>query len=365
MKKTFCFIFSLFAAFVFCSCASFEPTRNLEEALANVEDGIVYYDREYMESKDLTPPNVPDLEKLGVLKFLFAFDQHQSAGNAEVDTNQLTKREFDIFKAEFENAVAGSRRFPAAQIRHGLADKNLRKESRSGGNAAAEFDTSSLVEPDGILHIKPALSVSESLVGREKTVTNTFSMTCSPLDPKNNAPLDDFDPFPTKVEGRVYQLTDRFGRAVSGFRFNTAAQLEDYHLRQGRAAIAKFFVRMYKIFPVGGKIVEIDEDGNASLLASRQNGMLPNMECIIFAVRKGNPQGARIALYNATAISVAQKGSTTLQIWRKSDKKGAKKIIDMIEEDFQAACEEYDFYAASEGFAEWPDFLEKQNTGLE
>ena len=88
MKKTFCFIFSLFAAFVFCSCASFEPTRNLEEALANVEDGIVYYDREYMESKDLTPPNVPDLEKLGVLKFLFAFDQHQSAGNAEVDTKQ-------------------------------------------------------------------------------------------------------------------------------------------------------------------------------------------------------------------------------------------------------------------------------------
>ena len=139
MKKTFCFIFSLFAAFVFCSCASFEPTRNLEEALANVEDGIVYYDREYMESKDLTPPNVPDLEKLGVLKFLFAFDQHQSAGNAEVDTNQLTKREFDIFKAEFENAVAGSRRFPAAQIRQSTpelfdaARKTIERRLAHGG----------------------------------------------------------------------------------------------------------------------------------------------------------------------------------------------------------------------------------------
>ena len=42
-------------------------------------------------------------------------------------------------------------------------------------------------------------------------------------------------------------------------------------------------------------------------------------------------------------------------------KKGAQKIIKMIEEDFDSACEEYDIYACADGFAQWPDFIDQQN----
>ena len=365
MKKIISFLFGASAALLLCSCASFAPTRDLEEALAGVEDSIVYQDREYMEKQPLKVPSGFNTRRLGNLNFLFAFDQgNKLAKGAKKDfnANYLSDNEWAAFKREFENAIAGSRRFPAAQIRHGLADKNLRKETRSGGNAAAELDASEFKQPDGILHLTPMLSLSESLVGKEKTVTNTFYLTCNPLNPKNNAPLDDIQSFPVRVEGKIYQLTDRFGRAVAGFRFNTSRQLEDYHLRQGRAAIVRFFEKMYQMFPVGGKVTEIDEDGNVSVRASRSTGMQPNMECVVFAVKKGNPDGAKVALYNASATSVGQSGASTLTIWRKSDKDRAKKIIKMIESDFESAVEEYDIYACSSGFAQWPDFVEKQNT---
>ena len=362
MKKLFTLIPGLCFALFLCSCASFEVTRNLEEALAGVEDSIVYQDRDYMEKQPLKVPDGFNTRRLGNLNFLFAFDRGNKNSRNGFNANYLSEDEFSAFKREFENAIAGSRRFPAAQIRHGLADKKLREETRSGGNAAAELDASEFKQPDGILHLTPMLSQSESLVGKEKTVTNTFYLTCNPLNPKNNAPLDDIQSFPVRVEGKIYQLTDRFGRAVAGFRFNTSRQLEDYHLRQGRAAIVRFFEKMYQMFPVGGKVTEIDEDGNVSVLASRSTGLQPNMECVVFAVKKGNPDGAKIALYNATTSSVGQSGASTLTIWRKSDKDRARKIIKMIEDDFESAVEEYDIYACSSGFAQWPDFVEKQNT---
>ena len=362
MKKSLYLIWGFFAALVLCSCTSFEPTRNLEEALSHVESDIEYQNREYMEKRPMKVPNGVNIERLGNLKFLFAFEQgNKESGNNNLNVNYLSDSEWDAFKREFENAISGSRRFPVAQIRHGLADKNLRKETRSGGNAAAELDVSEMKEPDGILHLTPMLSLSESLVGKEKTTTNTFKLVCNPLNPKNNAPLDDIQEFSVSVQGRIYQLTDRFGRPVSGFRFNTTRQLEDYHLRQGRAAMVRFFVKMYQMFPVGGKVTGIDEDGNVTFTGNRSIGLQPNMECVVFAVKKGNPQGAKIALYNATADSVSQTGTSMLRIWRESDKKGAQKIIKMIEEDFDSACEEYDIYACADGFAQWPDFIDQQN----
>ena len=363
MKKIICFIHSICAAFIFSACSSFEPTRNLEEALADVEAGIEYHNREYMEEQPLKVPDGVNVERLGNLKFLFAFEQgRENSGTGDVDANYLSNTEWSVFKREFENAISGSRRFPAAQIRHGLADKKLREESRSGGNAAPELDFSELQVPDAILHISPILSLSESLVGKEKTTTNTFKLICNPLNPKNNAPLDDIQEFSITVYGRIYQRVDRFGRPVSGFRFNTSKQLEDYHLRQGRAAIVKFFVKMYQMFPVGGFVTNIDEDGNVTFTANRSCGLQPNMECVVFAMRKGDPYAGRIALFNATTQSVSQTGVSMLKIWRKADTKTGRKIIKLIEEDFAAACEEYDFYACADGFAQWPDFIDQQNT---
>ena len=57
------------------------------------------------------------------------------------------------------------------------------------------------------------------------------------------------------------------------------------------------------------------------------------------------------------AVSVGQTGTTTLKIWRKNSEKTAKKIIKQINEDFNAAKSEYNFYGCSDGLAHWPDYM--------
>ena len=362
MKRTFCLVFGICAALFLCSCSSFEPTRNLEDALANVEDDLEYHTREYMEKRPIAVPRIHNLEDLkkGKLYYNFAFDQGKVKKN---DVNCLSDREWEAFKAEFENAVGGCRRFPIAQILHSNADKKLLEQARSGGNATPEFDLSRVKKPDGIFMVRPVLSVSESLVGKEKTITNTYKLVCTPKNSETQAPLESVPEFSITVYGKVYQLTDRFGRAVAGFRFNTTKQLEDYHLRQGRAAIVKFFAKVYQMFPVGGVVTNFDEDGNILIKASRAEGLQPNMEMVVFALKKSDGEDAiPVPLYNATAITVGTTKSSTLKIWRKSDKKGAQKIIKKLEEDLDEAKEEYDFIAAADGFAQWPDFIDQQNT---
>lgn len=352
----------LFALPLFlCSCSSFKVTQNLEEALAHVEDDIKFTTKEDMKDKPMFAPkfDMASYKKGGKLNFLLAFDRGKVN---KYSSNYLSDREWSIFRSEFENAVAGCRRFPVAQNQFGLADKQLRKETRSGGNAAAELDASKFKKVDGILNLRPVLSVSESQVGREKTVTNTFKLTCNPLDPATNSSLERFPEFSLTVSSKLYQLTDRFGRAVAGFRLNTRQQLEDYHLRQARAAIVKFFVKMYRDFPVTGEVRNID-DGIATIRASRAEGLQPNMEMVISAFKKSDGEDAiLVPLYNATVVSVGASGTSTLQIWRKSDKKSAKKIIKMIENDINEAREEYEFFAAADSFAQWPDFIDRQNT---
>ena len=109
--------------------------------------------------------------------------------------------------------------------------------------------------------------------------------------------------------------------------------------------------------PTGGKIVNYEE-GQLNLKAGRDSGVQPNMEFVVYAKKKGDEDAMRIPLYNATAESVG-RNATVLTVWRKSDKKNAKKIIKMIEDDLAEAKEEYDFYACSDGLAEWPDFIEQ------
>ena len=108
---------------------------------------------------------------------------------------------------------------------------------------------------------------------------------------------------------------------------------------------------------------DFDEDGNILIKASRAEGLQPNMEMVVFALKKSDGEDAiPVPLYNATAITVGSTKSSTLKIWRKSDKKGAKKIIKKLEKDLDEAKEEYDFIAAADGFAQWPDFIDQQNT---
>lgn len=373
MMRTIWGLAGLCSALTLCSCSSFEVTRNLEDALAHVEDGIVYHDRAYMEKIPLsqmkmkTPP-IEDIKAGAKLYYNVGFEQGNkgnSGENRKFNVNRLSENEWAAFKREFENAIAGSRRFPVAQIHYGMADNELRKKTNAGTSNTEDLDPSELKKAKGIINITPMLSTSESLVGKEKTITNTFQLICSPTQGNNNATIEGFPSFDIKVQSRIYQLTDRFGRAVSGFRFNTRKQLEDYHIRQSRAAIVQFFTHMYKEFPVSGLVTNFDEDGNVLIKCSREEGLQVGMEMVVFARKKSDGEDAiDIPIYNATAVNVGLKKRSTLQIWRRSDKDGAKKIIKLLEKDIDAAKEEYEFFAASDGFAQWPDFVDRQNSGL-
>ena len=373
MFKNAAYLFAAVLPVALCSCSSFEVTKNLEEALAHVEDDIEYHDRAYMEAIPLsqTKMKFTSIEKIkegGKLYFNFGFEQGRELGaqqNKNLNVNYLSDNEWAAFKREFEAAIAGSRRFPVAQIHYGMADNELRKKTVSGTSNTEELDPSELVKAEGVINITPMLSVSESLVGKEKTITNTYQLTCNPTKGKNNAPIEGFPSFDVKVQSRVYQLTDKFGRATAGFRFNTSKQLEDYHLRQGRAAIVKFFAKMYKEVPVSGLVTNFDEDGNVLVKVSREEGLQVGMEMVVFALRRADGEDAiPVPIYNATATNVGMTGKSTLRIWRKSDKDGAKKIIRKLEQDIDEARAEYEFFASSDGFAQWPDFVDRQNTNL-
>lgn len=359
MKKLFYIPFLTSLMLILCSCSSFQPTMRVDEALAHVENNIVYHNREFMEEKDLRLPHGFNEENLGALKFNFAFKQGTTGtdqASADLDLNRFTPNEWDAFKREFENAVAGTKRFPIAQLMYGLADSELRKKTRNGIANTKELDPSALKEATGIFHLTPMRTYSWSLESKEKTNNYTLKLVVNPLAADNNSTLDGVQPFSVQVDCVIYQKTDSAGRVVKGLRLSDSSKQEELNVKLFRAAIVQFFNKMYNIFPAGGKIVNYEE-GQFNLKAGRDCGVQPNMEFVVYAKKKGDEDAMRIPLYNATAESVGR--TTTLTVWRKSDKKNAKKIIKMIEDDFAGAKEEYDFYACSDGFAEWPDFIER------
>ena len=360
-------IWASISAIFLCSCASPDVTRNLQQALAHVEEDIEYHDVKYMSRKKMYVPHGVDEKKLGTLKFNFAFEQGNTS-ERQNDSNLLSKNEWNAFKREFENAIAGTKRFPIGQMKYGLADKELRKEARNGLSGTKDLDVSEMTEVDGILHIVPMFTNSSSKKslgffsggGFLTTTTRTIKIICNPLSAKNNEPIDHFQSFSVQIAGRTYARMTKMGIHLDGVCFDADPEiLEDYHIRLSRAGIVQFFNRIYKIFPVGGAVVNFGEDDNAVLQASRSTGVQPDMEFVIYARKKGDPNSLRIPLFNATAVSVGQTGNTELKIWRKNTTKAAVKIISMISSDPESALAEYDFYGCSDGLAHWPDFIER------
>ena len=357
MKK-FLFLPCLpFLMFVLCSCSSFQVTLDEADALAHVENNIVYHNRAFMEKKELRLPHGFNEENFGALKFNFAFQQGTTGEHAHLDHNRFTENEWKSFKRDFENAVAGTRRFPIAQLMYGLADNELRKKTRNGVANTKELDPSALKEATGIFHITPMRVYSYVLQSKEKTNNYALKLVVNPLAADNNSTLDGVQPFSVQIGCVIYQKTDSIGRVVKGLRLNDSLDQEKLNIGLFHAAIVQFFNKMYNMFPTGGKIVNYEE-GQFNLKAGRDSGVQPNMEFVVYAKKKGDEDAMRIPLYNATAESVG-RNATVLTVWRKSDKKNAKKIIKMIEDDLAEAKEEYDFYACSDGLAEWPDFIEQ------
>ena len=352
--------------FLLCSCAGFKPTTSLEEVFAHVENDLELHNREYMKNRKVGEGMVvPDMEKMGKLYFAVALEKQGNSANDM--SNSMSKEVFAAFQREFENSVAGCGRFPIAQMHFGLQDKSLRKKTHDGTANVADFDPSELKKAEANIHITPMRSQSSNSKGTQRTTTYTFKLVCNPLSAANNAPMKEFPAFSVQFASDIRTITDRFGRTKVGlrlddFRGNAGNRmLNDLALRQSRAAIVKFFAHVYKCFPVGGKVVNFDEDGRALFLANRAMGLQKNMECVIFAKKKGDKYAIPVPLFNATVTVLSQTENSTLQIWRESEKKSAQKIIRMIKSDVEEAREEYDFFACADGFAEWPDFVEQQN----
>ena len=183
-----------------------------------------------------------------------------------------------------------------------------------------------------------------------------MTLNCNPVWAKNNKPLDWFPSFIIESKKTIYQKVTATGRVRDGMRLDTPQRREALRKELLHMSLVEFIDHIYNAFPAGGKVVNIEDDMIA-IKANRATGLQPNMEMVVYARAKGNPDAMRIPLYNASIATMAQEGNSELQIWRKSDKKSAKKIIEKINKDFAEAAEEYDFFGASSGLPNAPDFI--------
>ena len=362
--KIITFLLSATVAVLTTSC-SVHVTKNMSEVFRDVEEDIQYHNVKYMKSKKMYVPHGVDEKNLGALKFNFAFGQDEA--DSGYDVNVFDKKEWDIYKREFVNAFAATKRFPLGQLNDVLSDRDARVAANNGVTRTKELDVSAMSEVGGLLHIHPTLTMTNSEKkigffrggGYSSMSVNTMKTTCDPLYAENNEQVDAIQSFSVQVTGTIYQRKNKMRVVTRGIVLDNSG-LYDLHVMQMRASIVKFFLKIYELFPVGGPVVNFDEDDNAVIRASRSTGVQPEMEFVIYAMKKADGDAAvRVPLFNATAVSVGQTGNTTLKIWRKNSEKSAKKIIKMINENFDAAKAEYDFYGCSDGLAKWPDFVQR------
>ena len=333
MKVRF-FLFLLMLPLFFCSCSSTQ-TEVLEDALESIEDSIKFTDRLAMEKRPMFIPalDVPSYKKGSKLNFLVAFDR-------DINNNLFSNEEWEQIKAELGNALIGSGRFPSTTNRYNFDPKQLNLETLSSGYATSGFDASKLNLPEGVLKIKPTLI--------SKNNTKSFNWTCTPLDANAKYTMKDFPEFTVKVFD-VKNLSSK----------DSSDESKLYTKKFSRAAIVKFLMKLYESFPITGEIKAI-EDNIATVRASRAEGLQPNMEVIICAFKKSEGANAIIVpLYNATVENLSLRGNSTLKIWRMSNKDSARRILNLIEDDFDEAKEIYEIFAVADSFAQWPDFVKK------
>lgn len=352
MKKIFLFFTALASTFIFCSCTT--VTEDLGDAYANM--GIKFHNKDYMEDQELRVPNGVNEKRFEKLPFLIGFSQINRSKNGEITSDTITAKEFSLLKTEFENIIVATKRFPVAQIIAGRADGDLRKAIRNGIANASELDASEMEKAEYIINVIVSLVQNSTYEGRQRKTVFTMTLNCNPVWAKNNKPLDWFPSFIIESKKTIYQKVTATGRVRDGMRLDTPQRREALRKELLHMSLVEFIDHIYNAFPAGGKVVNIEDDMIA-IKANRATGLQPNMEMVVYARAKGNPDAMRIPLYNASIATMAQEGNSELQIWRKSDKKSAKKIIEKINKNFAEAAEEYDFFGASSGLPNAPDFI--------
>lgn len=354
MKNIVFLVLGLGFTLILCSCTT--VTEDAGDAYADMN--IKFHNKAYMEDLDgVKTPNGVNEQRLGKLPFLIGFKQNTA--NAGLDSDVLSDKEFNKLKIDFEGFLSASNRFPISQVISGLADAELRKMVRSGVANASELDASEMEEAKYILNIVTTFNKTYYQSGSQAKETFAISLDVFPVEAKNNKPLAWFPKFQCSAKKDIYQEVSSTGFVLKGIDTTNPQQREAIHLEVFKKALVKFIEHMYNKFPAGGKVVEIDTENNMAVIkASRSTGLMSNLEMVIYARKKGNPDAMRIPLYNATLETMGQEGSSELKIWRKNKSNSrASKIIAMIEKDWDGAVEEYDFWAASDGIAEPPDFI--------
>jgi len=340
------------------SCTSTTVTSEINDAYANMD--IQFHNKEYMEEHPLKVPSGINEAYFNKLPFsgLPGFKQNSRGGSNSRSSDQLSSKEFNALKADFETNLTATNRFSVAQIRHGLADADLRKATRSGTANVEELDVSEIIESKYIINVFVSWNSAPIAIGKQNTINNMMEWNCSPMEAKNNRPIPWFPPFKISVKDKIMQKISSTGRVLAGPRLHSDAEWESYIINLSKIAQVKFLSYIYNNFPAGGKVTEFSDDlSMASVAASRSTGLLNDMEMVIYARKKGRPNGMKIALFNAT-VNMAQVGNSELYIWRQASRKSAKKIIDKLEEDQELAFEKYEIFAVSSGLAKPPSFIQ-------
>ena len=356
MHKIFLVLTLCSLSILFCSCSSIIVTDNVNNALKEMDKSLVFHNKKFMEERDIKIPDGINEKRFDKLPFDIGIEQNLDKND---DSDILNEQEFNLLKITFANAISATNRFPMARVsKKSLADKEIREDVRTGVANASELDVSEMKKAEYIINVKVTPNKNYYQNGNQGCETFAMTLDAIPMQANNNAPLSWFPAFKFNARLKIWQKVTSRGFVAAGIDTTIQEQRNIIHNALINKLLLVLINHIYSEFPAGGEILELDPDSKVAVLkASRATGLLKNMEMVIYARKRGNPNAMRVPLYNATLASMGQEGSSELNIWRANTTKRAINIIKAVEQDWESAREEYDFFAASSGLAEAPDFI--------
>lgn len=356
IKKTLFVLSVIVTAVVMSSCAT-GPTMSAGNSYAGMDKEMTFHTREFMKKQPLAVPDGIDEDRLGVLPFAIGIEQSK---NSDSTYERLSREDFKQLSTELETIISASNRFPLSQAYYGLADSEIRQVSEMGVVKIDELDYDEMETAKYLINIRVRMGKREyAQKGRDGIETFKMFLNCMPVVAKSNKPLAWLPSVLVDARKEIKQRVTSAGIVSQGLDTSIRDVRSGIQVELFRKGLVKVIDHIYTKIPAGGKVTDFDLQSKAATVkASRSTGLLANMQMVIYARAKGNSDAMRVALFNADLATCGQTGTSELTIWREAKTDRAKRIIAMIAKDWEAAQEKYDFYAASDGIAEIPDFIE-------
>lgn len=299
--------------------------------------GIYLHTKDYIRKQGNVqmPANI-DESKLGKLPFHFGFYLNDTPKKSERDV--LSGREVQNLTVGFQDMLVATNRFASTRTNYGNNDEANEK-----------------------YFLRVMLTFTKSSSQKGSLVTDEFKLLMSviPTEAISGNILDFLPPFQCHVSIPISKKVSKDGFVIAGIDTAITAVRQKIHTELIKMAFLQMLNHIYTQLPAGGPVVVIDDRKDEVLIkADETTGLLPKQEMVIYARRKNQREGFPIPLYNASLVSIAKKGHSTLHIWRRnSGFARVQKILEMIRTDWEQAKEQYDFWAASDGIADKPDFI--------